>query len=370
MFTTGAKLYFGLCALALVVFGLLGVTTAWTFPATLAVGSLAVIFGFLGGLVSYTRDVTALVRAADEVPVPQPPVSRSPWPLVAGFGAAFTAMGVAVDTRLFLLGLAITLAAVLEWVTQSWADRASADPQFNARVRGRLLQPLEWPILGTLVLLLLVFGFSRVMLAIPEEATATAVFVIVAILILVLGFLLASRPRISRPALAILVIVGGLLALGGGIAGVAAGEKDAFEEEHEELAVPATDCGERREEGKETSNAVSSKAGVPRITLHEDGFDPAEATVPRSLWTSVIFRNESGAPAKFIIDAEQRPVVDDAGNAVSGPDGEPVTEQVQFCTDFIGDGKSQLVTFRITQPGEFAYRAEGEAEAEGRIVVP
>jgi hypothetical protein len=369
MFITGSKLYFGLAALALAVFGLLGVTTAWTFPATFAVGTLVVVFGFLGCLVSFARDVTALVPAAQEEPVPPPTASRSPWPLVAGFGTAFTAMGLAVDTRLFLLGLAIVLAAALEWITQAWADRASADPQFNARLRGRLLQPLEWPILGVLILLLVVFGFSRVMLAIPDEAMATVVFVAVAVVVLMVGFILASRPHLSRAVLGIVVVVGALLALGGGIAGVAAGEKDAFEEEHEHLAVPATDCGERREEGKTTSNAVSSKSGVPRITLREDGFQPAEAVVPRSLWTSVIFRNEAGTPVKFVIDAEERTVVDEAGNPLTGPDGEPVTEQVQFCTDFIGEGKSQLVTFRITQPGEYVYRAEGEIEAVGRMIV-
>ncbi len=371
MFTTGSKLYFGLTALALAVFSLLGVTTSWTFPATLAVGSLAVVFGFLGGLVSYARDVTALVQADHEERVPAPAISRSVWPLVAGFGIAFTAMGLAVDTRLFLLGSAITLAAALEWVTQAWADRASADPQFNRNVRSRLLQPLEWPIFGALVLLLVVFGFSRVMLAIPEEATATVAFIVVAIIVLLVGFVLASRPRLSRAVIGGVVAMGALLALGGGIAGVAAGEKEAFEEEHEELAVPATDCGERREEGKDTSNSVSSKAGVvATITLEPSGFDPEEIDVPRSLWSSVIFRNETGGPTKFVIDAEERPVVDQAGNPVNGPDGEPVTQQVQYCTDFMDDGKSQLVTFRITRPGEYAFRAEGPVEAEGRIIVP
>jgi hypothetical protein len=369
MFTTGSKLYFGLTVLAIGVFSLLGVTTSWTFPATLAVGSLAVVFAFLGGLVSYARDVTALVAADQEEPVPAPAISRSPWPLVAGFGVAFTAMGVAVDTRLFLLGLAILLAATLEWVTQAWADRASADPQFNRGLRGRLLQPLELPIFGALVLLLVVFGFSRIMLAIPEEAAATVAFVVVAIVILCVGFILAARPRLSRAVIGGVVALGALLALGGGIAGVAAGEKEGFAEEHEENAVPATDCGERREEGKNTSNAVSAKAGIPRITLREDGFHPAEAVVPRSLWTSVIFLNESGEPAKFVVDGEERPIVDPAGNPVNGPDGEPVTEQVQFCSDFMDDGKSQFVTFRITRPGEYTYRAEGAIEAEGRFLV-
>jgi hypothetical protein len=371
MFTTGSKLYFGLAALAAAVFGLLGVTTSWTFPATLAVASLVVVLAFLGGLVSYTRDITALVRAEDERPVPAPAISPGVWPLVGGFGVAFTAMGLVVDRRLFLLGLAIVFAAILEWVTQAWSDRASADPRYNANVRGRLLQPLEFPLLGALILLLVVFGFSRVMLAIPAEATATAVFIVVAIVVLVTGSILASRSRLGRPALAAVVVVGGLLALGGGIAGVAAGHKEAFAEEHEELAVPATDCGERREEGKKTSNAVADKSSVTAVvTLDQRGFDPDQIDVPRSLWSNVIFRNESGSDAKFIIHAEDQPVVDAAGNPVNGPDGNPVMQQVEYCTDFVGDGQSQLVTFRITMPGEYEFVAEGDSPAEGRIVVP
>ena len=60
-------------------------------------------------------------------------------------------IGMALDTRLFIVGLVVVGLSVVEWAVQSWADRASADPVYNDRVRGRLMHPLEFPVAGLLV---------------------------------------------------------------------------------------------------------------------------------------------------------------------------------------------------------------------------
>ena len=87
-------------------------------------------------------------------------------------------IGMALDTRLFIVGLVIVGLSVVEWAVQSWADRASTDPVYNDRVRGRLMHPLEFPVAGLLCGGLIVFGFSRVMVALSKNG-AIVVFAVV-----------------------------------------------------------------------------------------------------------------------------------------------------------------------------------------------
>ena len=111
----------------------------------------------------------------------------------------------ALDTRLFIVGLVIVGLSVVEWAVQSWADRASADPVYNDRVRGRLMHPLEFPVAGLLCGGLIVFGFSRVMVALSKNG-AIVVFAVVGVIVMGLAVLLGTRPKVSR------TVVGGVLA--------------------------------------------------------------------------------------------------------------------------------------------------------------
>ena len=56
MLTTGSKLYLGLAALAAAALGVLGWATGWEMQATVGAGSVLVVFLFLAGLMLYVRD--------------------------------------------------------------------------------------------------------------------------------------------------------------------------------------------------------------------------------------------------------------------------------------------------------------------------
>ena len=176
MITTGSKLYLGLATIAAVALGVLGWATGWQMQATLGAASVVIAFAFLGGLTLYLRDDDATVAAADAdqtVPAPR----HAAWSVAAAFGAALAAIGLAIDTRLFIAGMVVVGLAVVEWVVQSWADRASADPVYNDRLRGHLMHPLEFPVAGLLGGGLIVFGFSRVMVALSKEGETQAAHV-------------------------------------------------------------------------------------------------------------------------------------------------------------------------------------------------
>lgn len=63
--------------------------------------------------------------------------------------------------------------------------------------RKRLLNPIEFPVLGAVGLGVLIFSFSRVMLAVDKQI-GTALFIVIAVLLLVGGVLFAVRTTLQR----------------------------------------------------------------------------------------------------------------------------------------------------------------------------
>ena len=250
MFTTGSKLYFGLAALAAAALGVLGWATGWQMQATLGAASVLIAFAFLGGLMLYIRDDETSPAAA-EAPEAAPAPRHAAWALAAGFGAALAGIGMALDTRLFIVGLVIVGLSVVEWAVQSWADRASTDPVYNDRVRGRLMHPLEFPVAGLLCGGLIVFGFSRVMVALSKNG-AIVVFAVVGVIVMGLAVLLGTRPKVSRTVVGGVLSVSAIIALVAGVAGIGAGERSFHPHE--------SSC-DQREVGSLT---VSAKSGRGR----------------------------------------------------------------------------------------------------------
>ena len=360
MLTTGSKLYLGLAALAAVALGVLGWATGWQMQATLGAGSVLVAFLFLGGLLLYVRDANVYVApAADEVPAPAP--RHAAWALAAAFGAALAAIGLALDTRLFIAGMVVVGLAVLEWAVQSWADRASADPAYNDRVRGRLMHPLEFPVAGLLGGGLIVFGFSRVMVALSKEGAIVA-FAVLGLIVMGVAVILGMRPRVSRAVVGGVLSISAVVALAGGVAGIGAGERSFHPHESE--------CAQR-EEGSLT---VSDKAGVAAtLTFEDDALDPDAVVIGRNTVQTMIFKNLSDELTKFVVKAGEVEALDSAGQALTGPDGEAITEPVEFCTDLVRPDTQQALTVTFLEPGSYVMEAqdeEGTVHAEGTVVVP
>jgi hypothetical protein len=244
MITLGAKLYFGLTAAAVAAAFVLGwasggsflgvITFSWAGPVgdqlgyTVLVG-MAVVSFFLGVVTTALRDADpeAVVQVAGTETVPEvvPPADLSPWPIVAAFGVATLLVGLVVDTLLAGVGVVLLVAAALEWTVSAWSDRATGDPAANRAIRNRFMAPIETPAASLFGVLIFVFFASRVLLALPKYG-ATATFGVVAVIILAVAAYFATRPQVSRTVVTGALLVGGLVLLGGGIAGLAAGERE------------------------------------------------------------------------------------------------------------------------------------------------
>lgn len=253
MFTWGSKFFLGLMAGALIgaiAYGLVtgggpvgvvssgykgGVGDHVGYAVLLFASAALALLGFISVLV---RDGDAEVMAARAgvatVPPVQQPVDPSYWGPIAGFGIAALVIGLALSPVFYILGIAVLAVTTLMWSVQAWADRATGDPEVNRVVRGRVLGPLELPLLSLLAIAAVAIGVSRVFLAVSKTGAtvAGALFTI-----FVFGAaVLMSKVHLKRNVVNGIVALGALAILAGGIVSAAVGERD-FEhhgEEHSE----------------------------------------------------------------------------------------------------------------------------------------
>ena len=267
MFTTGSMFCFGAAALLLVAAVLYGwtsggidwglfpgalgelyfqalgaVTFGWRGPVgdhlgyTVLVGGAVVLAG-LGGVLVATRDAdaSAIAEVARRTRAPEyrMPFSPNIWAPMSAFAAGVLVLGLVLGRAFFYLGLALLVIAGFEWAMQAWADRATGDPAVNARLRSRIMNPLEIPLLGAVGIGFVAIAVSRVLLAVSSLA-AVWITIGAATLVFLLGVLVAAVPRATRGVLTSLVVVGALAVLAGGIGAAAVGERE-FEHPPAEL---------------------------------------------------------------------------------------------------------------------------------------
>jgi hypothetical protein len=250
MFGTGSRFYYALGILGLlgaIAYGLatggsfLGVICAgykggvgehFGYGVFLAFGSLSLALGTAMTLVRDADPVPVAVGAgaADALPEVVVPDTYSPWPLVGAVGAVITILGLVTGWVMFVLGLVILTVTIVEWAVKAWSDRATGDPEVNRAIRNRFMAPVEIPIGAMLVIGFMVLGMSRVFLAVSAH-TAVGVAVGVMVVLVIGALIVASRPNEASRVATVLLVLLALLVIAGGIAGVAAGEREF--EEHE-----------------------------------------------------------------------------------------------------------------------------------------
>lgn len=378
MFSTGSKLFLGLTTAAFVAAVVYGITQDFgalggiglTFLALSLAGIAAANLFAKEGAVSAMDDHAVATSAAGAEPA-----GGGLWPLVGALAGALLVIGTVTDKRYFVAGIAVAMVAIGEWAVQGWAERASADGRFNQRVRAAVMHPLELPIAGALGLAVVIYGFSRVMLAISKEAGA-AVFVIAAALITVFGFLFSSRPQLRNSMVGVICAVGAVMVVAGGIAGAATGERDelthAYEEKHFSAEHRECDTPEATEADEDAGGTVANKANPwatfvfdgTTLTAQEIGGDPSDTvTIDRGNWVSFEFHNDSSEDRRLTIYAGAEPI-----------EGIDATRDLFECTRLVGEDKVAWLTFRLPKPSSpdnpyYAY-IPGVESARVEIVVP
>ena len=225
MIPTGFKLYLGIAMAAAGAAAIGGYTSGGTVVGPISAGykggigdhvSYVVLLGvafvslIVGTLLTVFRDADAEAVASamgvSTAPVGQRPVASSIWPIVAGVGFAFLAVGMAVSTAVVGVGIVILTIVAFEWTMTAWADRATGDSATNASLRNQVMGPFEVPLLGLLGGAVFVFAASRIFLKYP--GTGAVVFgAVIACVILAIGVLMATNPKLSKNALMAITVV-------------------------------------------------------------------------------------------------------------------------------------------------------------------
>lgn len=355
MFTTGSKLFFGAAVLA-AVGAFLYADAVDTVRAFLVLGSVTLVLAFFGGVVFAFRDadldipaVVSTSPADAEGTVAGPPqgVTGSMWPIVGGFGAAITAIGLVLDERMFVLGLILIFATLVEWMFQNWSEQATGDETYNRMVRTRIAHALEFPILAAVVFGVVILGFSRVMLGLSRVGSVVA-FAAVGAAILVGAVLISSSGRSRRS------LTGGLLAVGA-VAVVAAGIAFA--------AVGPRHIEEGGEDPEASSKSVSAKSNVfARLMLKDGQLNQTKLVLAKGVTASILFRNEDDGDRKLVVRSFTES---------KDADGNTVRTPIVIESGEAGKGHEQYLTFSLPKPGTYDFEVEGGPTAvTGEIVVP
>lgn len=349
MFTTGSKLFFGATALSVACAVVFAASTGGPtgIMGTVGLLSLAIVFGFLAGINFFNADgnVPGMQQGAEyTAAAAQPPVGSSMWPLVAAVGVAGLVVGAVSTPVVFKVSIVVVLAATAEWMVQGWSERASADAQYNAGVRKRMLHPLEFPILGALGLGAVVYAFSRIMLSVDKESTPW-VFMVIGALIAVGAFVFAGRRNASRSTIVGICTVGAVALLGAGVASAVQGQRTIEEHPTTSGSALCLEGGTEVEIDDHASQDVSAKSSVianiflqsndvviariPGFTDPEDNF--STITVPRSADVRIRFHNDSSSPQRI--------------TARLGTFGDAA--EVVMCTTVVNPGKEAFLSFKI-----------------------
>lgn len=352
MFKVGSKLFLGLTG-----FSALTLVAYLIFVERLALGgvALSMVFATLVGLSA----VVIIVNDGDSEVQPRNAslVRASMWPLVTVAGVVLLILGLVVAQVYFIFGIVVVLAALTEWLVQAWSESASDDAAHNESARRRLLHPIEFPVIATLGLGVIIFAFSRIMLAISKSAGAVA-FMVLSSLVLLAGAIFALRPALKSAIVSGICVVGAVGIIAGGIAGQGVGLRSDLVEAAEEGHYTHRECGVEKSKyfDKKAMKTLSLRTNPVAIIELRDGVLSAVMTgfnepqksvsVPRGNPVTFIFRN---------FDAAERRMVASLGAAM-GTGAEASNEKEghsnanETCTQLIPQGAEQALTITYAKP--------------------
>jgi len=242
------------------------------------------------------------------------------------------------------------LGALAEWMVQSWSERASKDVKYNALARKRILNPIEFPVLAALGLGVVIYSFSRIMLAV-DKSTGALLFIVLGSVVLIAGILFVLKPNLNRSLVVAICSLGAVGIFATGILSATTGMREelvlAKSESHEH-----PECGAERSEhfDKLAEGNLSLRSSVDatieladgKLTARVVGFNQPQnsVTVRRANSTNFIFHN---------LDANEYRLVADLGNrAVAEPEGK--TEKNLVCTQLTAQGSEQSLVLTINKP--------------------
>jgi hypothetical protein len=291
-------------------------------------------------------------------------------------------LGLVVAQVYFVLAIVVVLAALAEWMVQAWSESASDDPAHNESARRRVLHPIEFPVIAMLGLGVIIFSFSRIMLAISKSAGAV-VFIVAAAVILLVGSVVALRPALKSALVGGICVIGAIGIVAGGIAGAGSGLRPELVEAAEEGHYTHRECGVEKSKyfDKKSMKTLSLRSNVAAVIELRDGRLSADVygfsgsqnviSVPRANPVTFIFRNYDDAERRMV--ATLGTAMAAAAPAEGGKDAHDGKNET--CTQLIPSGAEQALTITYNKPSiaqeePFTLRVPGVDGQSIEVLVP
>ncbi len=191
--------------------------------------STAVASGTVAVLLQAFRDADpeskAEVTHVEARPLTAVPHGASYAPLAAALGGVGLLIGLAASTPIALASVFFLFCTAVVWTTRAWSNRLSDDDVANHERYEQLMEPWRVPILSLVVTAFVVLGVSRLLLAVSKLGSVI-VFGAIATIFFVGAIIVASRPKLSRGAVTIVLLLAALIVLGSAIGGLVAGQRE------------------------------------------------------------------------------------------------------------------------------------------------
>jgi len=323
MLSQSSKVFLPIATLSFIMAVAYGIATGNVDGILMSLG-LVVVAAFAGVSVSSTRENEFAPRVAVDAPPPElhrvtwaRPVAGGLWSAMAAAAAGLVLCGFVVGPVLTIAGLVVGAAAVVGWMTSVSADHTG---------RHLDLTPVAIPVVGLFAIFSLMFSMSRVLLAVPEQAS-TVVAITIAVVILASASLVTLKPDLSRQSLVAILATAGVLLAGGGIAAAAVGQRKV--EKPEGVAGPAV-----------------------KVAAQGIQFLNKELTVKADVPADIIFNNRD----KNIVH-----------NVAVASDAD-FTRRV-FTGDVIPGVKSIDYKFRAPAAGTYFFRCDIHPNMQGKLTV-
>lgn len=371
MFTPGSKYLIAITGLSAVSFALYMLLVHPSALGAVALIGLLAATSLLTGIALFTRDGHASEGQTSAATVDTPTASM--WPLVGAAGFALLLVGTITTPIVFILGIVAMLAALVEWTVQAWSERGSSDATYNAQIRQRLLNPIEYPLLAAIGIAVIIFSFSRVMLAVSKSA-GPMLFIVAAAAISLVGMLMSIRPSLKKSVVSAIAVVAAVGLVGSGIAGMGVGMREELVVAGQEDHYAHKECGAEKSEHFDAgvSKTISAKSGADatielidgKLTAHVQGIEGLQDSimVARSNPVNIIFRNKDAGEFRLAAYLGKTKVADG------------VSEDLITCTQLLPQGAEQWLTFTIAKPsvsGEpYTLSIPGLAGQSILVVVP
>lgn len=230
MFTLGSKTFLGAAGIAAIAAAVGAASTSNQAGVLLLVGTVAAASVIALSILVAAGASDRYSYPGGEDPAPGRDPGATIVPFVVALGAGGVVLGMALGAAGFVVGGAAVVAALVAWFSQAWRDHPAYVPALSKRVSNGIGLPFGMPVILLVIIGAIGLAVSRTLLAVTATQ-AWIVAIVVAALFFFGALVLATRPKLSKRTMSLVIVLAVLVIAALGIYGLVRGQRHVHHEE-------------------------------------------------------------------------------------------------------------------------------------------